>query len=250
MKNFRFLAILAVLVVSFSCNDQTVKVEPSIRGAARLEGEEDYSQDVELLSLYGLTDADIYDGEDRSNGFYEWDEGVFLDPAGNSPTSTIKPGKLHKRTSQCAVFKAMLAASFDNGQTNGNPVRENVALITQLGVIWLPSDHNQARRGYLDYYHYRKDSDGTRSVSFNNQWIKVLAVIHTHPNRLSEGPSIATTGKRDDFSVVTYFKAPNFVINWKSEIWEGYIANNTKQSLKVVAYDKFMNCDYNVYNLL
>ena len=196
----------------------------------------------------GLSGNDL-DGEDRSGGIYEWDEGT-IDQYGNSPVEIYGPGKLHKKTSQCAVFGAMLGDSFDNQDISGNPIRENVSLITNKGILWLPYFNNSSSHGRLDYYKYRKDSDGKRSVLFNGQWLKVQGVIHTHPNGYQDGPSISSYGSPDDFSVVTYFSGPNFVINPKYQIYKGVFVNGVKTSTLIVNAINFDDCNYDIYTLL
>lgn len=86
------------------------------------------------------------------------------------------------------------------------------AFLTDKGVLVLPSTNNEIRATDFSALPTRK-VDGRWQVKYNDQWLNILAAIHTHP--ANEWPY------GSDFEPARSGKGPSFIIT-STDVWVAY----------------------------
>jgi|GEM_PF-5653421 len=90
--------------------------------------------------------------------------------------------------------------------------KEQMALLTDKGVYFLPDNKNTQVSAHYDYFQYQQRQDGKRTFTVNGQTLTVLGVIHTHPSDSQCKPCGGYLSSAD-YNVAAYFNAPIFVID-------------------------------------
>ncbi|MBX7227554.1 MAG: hypothetical protein K1X55_16080 [Chitinophagales bacterium] len=108
--------------------------------------------------------------------------------------------------------------SNDNGLHCNNSVKENFALVVDKGVLVYPTfGKNTDGNDFVNnpsssnpYVLSLKKENNSLYVFYNNQWLKVKASIHTHPN-IDETSVESHSGS--DMAFTNYTNVPSFIIS-------------------------------------
>jgi hypothetical protein len=162
------------------------------------------------------------------------------DGGDNSPPPTGKNygpnplvgAKQSRKEDACKTFKSMW-------ERQNEEKKEQVAVLTDKGVIWLDDRYNDMLTGILPPLDAYRFINGYRCIYFNQQWQRVLSILHTHPTR-ADYPGGGEGVSQKDLAVSKQLGVPNNALD-ESGIWRAE-ADGTSSSRVSFNYSDAFDC--------
>ncbi|HVK96576.1 MAG TPA: RHS repeat-associated core domain-containing protein, partial [Flavisolibacter sp.] len=116
--------------------------------------------------------------KDLSNRTINEDVSIYGSQSGIEDPTTTTP-KFFTFNEQANAFNYMWSHSFKDGM----PFKENLAYVTDNGILVLPNYKNGNRTSKLDVLPIKRDKNfQITHVQYKSKWSKIKGTIHTHPN--------------------------------------------------------------------
>ncbi|GAB3784866.1 hypothetical protein GCM10028818_45460 [Spirosoma horti] len=167
--------------------------------------------------------------------YYKFFDGVWTLPVLADDNSLlpdrIKKSKKSSKSDACKTFKEMW------DRQNNDTHKEQMAIITDKGVFWLPDNENTVNTSVLGSISDFIGDPGSQSFVKDNVVYYIKAVVHTHPT----GDQWVDSPSDKDVALAKLFKVPNYNIS------DGGIfkvsASGQISSVLDYNYENIFNCE-------